>query len=175
MKLFGSPLVWLMRVRHRCGYGVHSPFAFRFITEVLYERACFYRYAELDRALKPWQRMRLRKGLHLLLRLANWRQPERMVVRGCSRLEPLYLQAGCRRAALYANYPEGAVDLIWLGCPDDEALRHLHSGTLLLLDRLDRHKAWFYGLPSVVSFDLGDLGIAFFDGQYYKQNYIVNF
>lgn len=175
MRLLGNPLVWLVRVRHRCGYGVHSPFAFRFITEVIYENARFYRYATLDRQLKPWQWLRRRKGLHLLLRLANWQQPASMVVRNCSLLEPLYLQAGCQRAVLYDSYPEGGVDLICLGSPDEEALCHLHPGTLLLLDRLDRHREWFGRLPSIVSFDLGDMGIAFFDPQYYKQAYIVNF
>ena len=34
------PFIWLSRFRHRCGYGVHSPFAFNLITlniSALYE------------------------------------------------------------------------------------------------------------------------------------------
>jgi len=31
--------VWLFRIRHRCGYGIHSPFAFRFVTTVIYSKA----------------------------------------------------------------------------------------------------------------------------------------
>ena len=31
------PFIWLRRFRHRCGYGVHSPFAFNLITQVIYE------------------------------------------------------------------------------------------------------------------------------------------
>ena len=31
------PFIWLYRFRHRCGYGVHSPFAFNLITHVIYE------------------------------------------------------------------------------------------------------------------------------------------
>ena len=50
MRLLGNPLVWLMRFRHRCGYGVHSPFAFNFLTGVVYERTPYYAYARLDSA-----------------------------------------------------------------------------------------------------------------------------
>ncbi len=35
---------WLTRYRHTRGYGVHSPFAFRFITECLGERWPYYAY-----------------------------------------------------------------------------------------------------------------------------------
>lgn len=175
MRLLGNPLIWALRVRHRRGYGVHSPFAFHFITDVIYEEAPYYRYAELDKALKPWQRLRRRKGLHLLFRLANWRQPDCIVARVGYPYAAVYLHGGCVKADVRATYPQEAVDLICLDSPDEEALRHLHPGSMLVLDRMDRHREWFYGLPSVVSFDLGDLGIAFFDPQYYKQNYIVNF
>ena len=82
MNRFSNPLVWLVRIRHRCGYGVHSPFAFRFLTGVVYERTPYYAYATLDPAL-PWgMRLRRKKGLHLLLRLANWLQPQVVVAPG---------------------------------------------------------------------------------------------
>lgn len=156
---------------------MHSPFAFHFITDVIYENAPYYRYKELDKALKPWQRFRRRKGLHLLFRLANWRQPCSIVARTDHPQNVAYLRAGCAKAKVYDSYSQdgASVDLICLDRPDEEALHHLHAGSVLVLDRMDRYKSWFYGLPSVVSFDLGDLGIAFFDPQYYKQNYIVNF
>ena len=41
------PFVWLLRFRHRRGYGVHSPFAFNFITDVVYQRLPYYKYCEL--------------------------------------------------------------------------------------------------------------------------------
>lgn len=41
------PFIWLSRFRHRCGYGVHSPFAFGLITDVVYERRPYYAYANL--------------------------------------------------------------------------------------------------------------------------------
>lgn len=41
------PFIWLSRFRHRCGYGVHSPFAFNLITQVIYESTPYYRYKDL--------------------------------------------------------------------------------------------------------------------------------
>ena len=76
MQKVTNPIIWLARFRHRKGYGVHSPFAFRFITDVIYERTPYYAYAEQDKALPLSMRFRKRKGLHLLLRLANHLQPE---------------------------------------------------------------------------------------------------
>ena len=32
------PFIRLSRFRYRCGYGVHSPFAFSLITDVIYEK-----------------------------------------------------------------------------------------------------------------------------------------
>ena len=40
---------WLTRWRHRCGYGVHSPWAFSWITEVIYNDFAYYAYAPLHR------------------------------------------------------------------------------------------------------------------------------
>lgn len=38
---------WIKRLRHGRGFGVHSPFAFRFITEVLRETLPYYDYSQL--------------------------------------------------------------------------------------------------------------------------------
>lgn len=68
------PLVWLKRIRHRCGYGIHSPFAFDFVTGVIYETDAYYAYADIERRLcgNFWQRMVQRKHQRLLFRLANY-------------------------------------------------------------------------------------------------------
>ena len=38
------PFIRLSRFRYRCGYGVHSPFAFSLITDVIYEKMPYYAY-----------------------------------------------------------------------------------------------------------------------------------
>lgn len=176
MKKLTNPLVWLRRIRHRCGYGIHSPFAFRFVTDVLYEPLPFYRFGELDRQLPLSQRFRIRRTLHMLFRISNHWQPAHMVVRA----EPgshvcQYLQAACLRAVVTHDFPEGEIGLCYLSQPCPEAVSHLGKGSILILDNLQQHLQWFHSLPSVVSFDLWDTGIAFFDPKYNKQHYLINF
>lgn len=60
-------LLW----RSGCGFGIHSPFAFRFVTEVLRQPYSYYGYAEL-----PDRRSRL------LLRLLVAFRPERVAFYG---------------------------------------------------------------------------------------------
>ena len=175
MQKVTNPLVWLARFRHRKGYGVHSPFAFRFITDVIYERHPYYAYRELDKALPLSMRLRQRKGLHLLLRLANHLQPETILLPKDAWWEKRYLQSGCKRARIKCRPVTEEVSMCLLREPADEALQHLGEHSVLLLDNLHRHREWFKSIPSVVSFDLYDLGIAFFDKQYNKQYYKVNF
>ncbi|MCR5534613.1 MAG: hypothetical protein K6F47_05555 [Bacteroidaceae bacterium] len=170
-----NPLIWLRRIRHRCGYGVHSPFAFKFITEVLYMRLPYYAYKELDKELPAKDMFRVRKILHMLLRVSNWRQPEVIFCRSAQPNVQHYLQAGCKKAKIIDNIPEEAVDLCWLDEPEEEILTHLNEQSVLILDHLNKHQEWFMNLPSVVSFDLHEIGIAFFNTKYNKQHYIVNF
>lgn len=175
MQKVTNPIVWLARFRHRKGYGVHSPFAFRFITDVIYERHPYYAYGELDRALPLPMRLRRRRGLHLLLRLANHLQPRTIVLPKDAWWEKRYLQGGCRKASIHCQWPKEKVSLCLLHEPSEEALQHIGEQSVLLLDNLHRHREWFRSIPSVVSFDLYDIGIAFFDKQYNKQYYKVNF
>lgn len=175
MQKVTNPLVWMARFRHRKGYGVHSPFAFRFITDVIYECSPYYAYEELDRQLPLPMRFRQRKGLHLLLRIANHLQPRTVVLHHGAWWEGRYLQSGCHNAEILHLWPKGEADLCILDKPSEEALLHMGNHSVLLLDNLHHHRSWFRNLPSVVSFDLYDIGIAFFDKQYNKQYYIVNY
>lgn len=52
---------WLKRYRHTRGFGVHSPFAFRFITECIGEQWPYYAY---DTLRTPRQRFALRLGAY---------------------------------------------------------------------------------------------------------------
>lgn len=107
------PLVWLLRFRHRRGYGVHSPFAFGFITGVVYERGEYYAYAELraQRNERVKQAREARKGTskalvlrekdeRLLFRIINFAAPRTALVYGSDALRSMpYLQAGRRHCA----------------------------------------------------------------------------
>jgi hypothetical protein len=95
-------LVRLSRFHYRCGYGVHSPFAFDFITQVIYEKEAYYAYKELKVEEKKRMRMNHEKGWvseprkvnRLLFRLVNRVQPCTIVDVGNLSCSALYLQAG---------------------------------------------------------------------------------
>lgn len=175
MQKVTNPLVWLARFRHRKGYGVHSPFAFRFITDVIYESHPYYGYALLDRSLPLPMRLRVRRGLHLLLRMANHLQPSTIMLPQDAQWEKRYLECGCKNADIQCGCKGGEVSMCLLREPSDDALQHLGEHSVLLLDNLHHHREWFKSIPAVVSFDLYDFGIAFFDKHYNKQYYKVNF
>ncbi|MBQ8192346.1 MAG: hypothetical protein IJZ45_11435, partial [Bacteroidaceae bacterium] len=94
------PWVWLCRFRHRCGYGVHSPFAFNLITQVIYQRTPYYGYAELraeEKRLVPQKGRQWRyesmKVKRLLFRLVNEVQPTTVFDVGTLAASALYLKA----------------------------------------------------------------------------------
>lgn len=93
--------IWLSRIRHRCGYGVHSPFAFELITCLIYERTPYYAYKKLEAEEKKQKqnhgkgwRSESRKVKRLLFRLVNRVQPNAIVDAGVPSSASLYLQSG---------------------------------------------------------------------------------
>lgn len=95
------PFIWLSRFRHRCGYGVHSPFAFNLITQVIYESTPYYKYRDLaieQKKLAPqkdnYWKYESKKVKRLLFRLVNYIQPDTIVDAGRLAASSLYLKAG---------------------------------------------------------------------------------
>ena len=60
----------MRKLKHRKGFGVHSPFAYSIITEVIEEKLPYYAYRRMDRTYSK-QSPIPQKVAHLLLRLAN--------------------------------------------------------------------------------------------------------
>lgn len=95
------PFIWMLRFRHRCGYGVHSPFAFNLITQVIYESTPYYKYKDLEKEEKKlalekdknWK-YESKKRKHLLFRLVNYTQPNTIIDIGRLAASSLYLKAG---------------------------------------------------------------------------------
>lgn len=48
MKLTGKIKEWIAGFRHKRGFGIHSPFAYRFITETLHQEHGYYAYRRLS-------------------------------------------------------------------------------------------------------------------------------
>ena len=198
------PFIWLSRFRYRCGYGVHSPFAFSLITDVIYEKMPYYAYD----LLKVEQKKRIKtqgweKGIprinRLLFRLVNKVQPATVIEVGQPSTASLYLQSAKPSASyLFAS------DLSELFLDADTPVDFLYMNNYQnpeLMEEVFHICAQRVTLKSVfvvqgicyskkmktlwnqlkedervgVTFDLYDLGLLFFDKTKIKQHYIVNF
>lgn len=187
------PLRWLARFRHRCGYGIHSPFAFGFVTSVVYEKGLFYAYPRLDRlwagARRQGQTGLRRKDVRLLFRLANFAQARRGVFCGVDGdgVALAALREGCKLTR-WMPFPDlrGQADFVLLGEGwEKEAGRWTEvwaeGGVTVVLHphRTARtHRAWqaFCRKDEVqVWFDLYDFGILFYKPQLQRQGYLINY
>ncbi len=190
MNMLKRYIVWLRRMSHSRGFGVQSPSAYRFIRYVLCEHYPYYGYAELRREYPslPWL---VRKRMELYFRIANYRQANCLISNGDD--TPLlmsYVGRGCRRTRIVAEMErkEGRVEIARV-CPKegseallDRLLDYTDSNSIIVIEDIAEDKTaqrmWQRLLDSKkvsVSYDLYWVGVAFFDIERYKTNYIVNF
>lgn len=198
------PLIWLSRFRYRCGYGVHSPFAFSLITDVIYEKMPYYAYD----LLKAEQKKRIttqgwEKGIprinRLLFRLVNKVQPATIIEVGQPSAASLYLQSAKPSAGyLFASDlselfldADTPVDFLYLNDYRNPGLlkevfrvcaRRTTSNSLFVVHGICYSKAMKNLWKQLqndervgITFDLYDVGLLFFDTTKIKQHYIVNF
>lgn len=196
------PFIWLIRIRKRCGYGVHSPFAFDLITNVFYEKAAYYAYAELreeEKRLRFSADHSSTKVKRLLFRLVNRVQPQLLVDAGSSSAASLYLRAA-KKEINYTKVdstekcvfkPNEQIDFLYIHRyhhPSfveeifNRCLPHTHEQTVFVIEGIGysrkMRKLWKRMIKNdkvFVTFDLYDVGILFFDSQKIKQHYLVNF
>lgn len=124
------PFIWLLRFRHRCGYGVHSPFAFNLITQVIYESTPYYKYNDLAREQKNLAPQKDKHWLYeskkikrLLFRLVNYTQPRTIVDAGRLAASALYLRAG-KEGADYTSASDLSELFLESGVPVDFLYLH---------------------------------------------------
>lgn len=125
------PFIWLSRIGHRRGYGVHSPSAFHFITRVVYERTPYYRYKDLaaeQRRLareqgRAWAGAESRKLKRLLFRIVNHVCPQTVIDAGTPSAAALYLRAA-RTGADYTAASDLSELFLESGVPVDFLYLH---------------------------------------------------
>lgn len=198
------PFIWLSRFRYRCGYGVHSPFAFSLITDVVYEKRPYYAYQSLKEEQKKmvkehgWPKG-TQKVNRFLFRLVNRVQPTTIVEVGRPSVASLYLQSAKPSADyLFASDlselfldADTPIDFLYLNDfrnPDlmEETFRICASRTtprsVFVIHGICYTKAMKTLWKSLqadervgITFDLYDVGLLFFDKTKIKQHYTVNF
>ncbi len=89
--------IWCKRIRHRRGYGVHSPSDFFLITSVIYERHPYYAYGTLQkRGFSNYLPHYRRKVNRLLFRLVNYLRPKTLIEVGIGNGSSIsYMRAAC--------------------------------------------------------------------------------
>lgn len=193
-------IIWLKRFRHRRGYGVHSPFAFDFITNVVYERTAYYAYGEIEQPTHSTQKVRAKrrcskKVARLIFRIANRVQPQQILYLTSDAFVPHYLRAVSTAAKCIDLTPADAmwparIDFLLIDASNVHDVKRTFQRAA---DKMDEHsvcvvvgiyrsgemkRAWKEMLNDTrvgITFDLYDAGVLFFDHSKLKQHYVVNF
>lgn len=178
---------WVVRFRHRCGYGIHSPFAFSFVCSVIYERGMYYAYSRLDQTYS-WTSSRgfRRKDCRLLFRLANYVHPAVCSLDGASARGTWFehLSAGSRTTLYEESLCSAGLVIGSTGWASHvpQLIGSVLPGGVLLVPDVDRgqanREAWAALLESPqaqVTFNLGDFGIVFYRPDLQREHYIINY
>lgn len=184
----------LRRLRHSHGYGVHSPFAFELITQVIRSNGQYYAYRTLAGhypALHSWQNAHSLACHRFLFRLVNYVHPQLLCLGGHPSESVLaFMQAATPTANIvpveaYAPMRQAPV-VVFLAadCPPQQAVAvagsvpqgssvcvveqiHANAARRLLWERLR-------SMPQVgATFDLYDYGLLFYDQTRNRQHYLV--
>lgn len=194
-------IVWLRRVRYSRGFGVQSPWAYRFIRYVVNEHYPYYKYEHLAEQVYGIDKT-TRKLCKFYFRLANYQQTHTFV--DCyptSSCYKIYVDAGCQKAnyhriteatseeeliRLFSNIGEYSMLRVPLVANYrtvvDKALDYLPSSSVLIIENIkcdkETQKYWsdlISDSRTGVSFDLYYCGVLFLNNDMVKQSYIVNF
>ena len=194
-------VVWLRRARYSRGFGVQSPWAYRFIRYVVNEHYPYYKYDHLAEQVYGIDKT-TRKLCKFYFRLANYQQGHTFV--DCyptSSCYKIYVDAGCQKTnyhriteatseeeliRLFSNIGEYSMVRVSLVANYrmvvDKALDHLPLSSVLIIENIKRdrvaQKYWSELISDSrtgVSFDLYYCGVLFLNNDMVKQSYIVNF
>lgn len=186
------------RMRHNRGFGIQSPSAFHFVTQVLKEPLHYYSYEKIDRAAKA-DGTQGRKYYRRLFRIANYFKPESIIIVGsrCNAAKTALVEA--RRNAAITTIEDGdtaqlqatlqaqkGAMLIYIGECDNfaicgnAAMEHATGDTVVIIEGIQSETAkamwWETAISSsrtVVTYDLYSAGILLFDKEKQKQNYTL--
>lgn len=194
------PIVRLLRFRHRCGYGIHSPFAWAKVTGVIYERDLYYAYAPLLTAhpMGGGRHDGMTLGdLRLLFRLSNDTHPRRghIVIRKGLAAPAAYLKSGCKSCqwttadSAKPTLPAAeTLDFVYLDAPEvwpalaQQAVEQLSDGGALVIRGIHRkaadRAAWrrLQAQQQVrVTFDLYEFGLVYVEQRLNKEDYLISY
>lgn len=89
---------WINRMRHNRGFGMQSPTAFFFVTQVLKEKLPYYAYKDIDHIAKQCG-THSKKWCRRLFRIANYLHPKSIIAMGTDAEAPLCALAAAATTA----------------------------------------------------------------------------
>ncbi|MCM1078910.1 MAG: hypothetical protein NC344_05350 [Bacteroidales bacterium] len=142
---------YISRIGKSRGFGIQSPWAYRFVTEVIGERWPYYAYKDIDRKYPTGKERKYRK---LLLRISNFVYPAGMettdVVTAARNLDTAIDNVTSKGVIIIGGIHADATSVkLW------ESIK--------AYDRVG------------ITFDCYDFGICFLDREIHKQHYKLNF
>jgi hypothetical protein len=181
----------LQRAKYSRGFGVQSPWAYRFIRYVVNEHYPYYSYKDLEQVYGHLPKQTL-KLCRLYFRIANFQRPSQVLdYNSPSDAYADYMKAGCHRmeiVPLHQPSDISKVELLRLSLEGDyravfeKAVQVADAQSLVVVEQIKRNRETKEFWKSIVSdprcittFDLYYCGIIFFDKKRYKENYKVNF
>lgn len=185
------------KLKHRKGFGVHSPFAFAVITEVIEEKLPYYAYSSMQRRYDKKSNIPF-KVVCLLFRLANRFRCHNIAILGEEQYAVMPLTEVDSRNQLtlindvqkLTEVADQKYDMIVVNanCLDDDQklsewlLSHTADGAVIFVKGIQSGHAlesvWdsfcdYDEMP--ITMDLYDYGLAIKKPNFYKQHYIVSF
>ena len=182
-------IIWLRRMSYSRGFGVQSPSAYRFIRYVISEHYPYYAYADL-RKKYPTLNWLTRKRMELYFRLANFCRTKLMVdySKDSSLLADYVVSELSGGDTVDDSLDDVVMRLVRIcpiaGCEAflEKALAESDQSSVFVIEDISSdavaHRMWQQLVESEkvsVSYDLYYCGIAFFDTDRHKTNYVVNF
>ena len=183
--------IWLARCRYSRGFGIQSPNDYYFVMNVINEHAPFYAYSDLEQCF-PHVYRRKRRMAELLLRLANWLQPEQVAL--LSNVDPIYVEyikAGCNKAIVSANWKSNETKMFVIdrdavnrsvaidsAYPSIDSILSTDETVIVITDIYGTNKSLWNELlergTSIIIFDLYYIGIILCKKNRYKIKYNLN-
>lgn len=186
---------WLNRLRHNRGYGVQSPAAFHFLMHVLREgRLKYYAYPQINSIAKKDDR---HSAAHCrrLFRIANHLHPQQiMSIYDRKEYTPEILSIACNNAEHFCTHEidrfaeciagKSTIDMLYIGNTShyaealNMALPHTNKYSVIIVDGIRRtrqKRQWWKQIIAdgkiIISMDMYNTGLLFFNAEYKKQHY----
>lgn len=194
-------IVWLSRIGRCRGFGIQSPWAYRFVCEVVNGRRPYSEYADVEAAERHLSPVQKKMG-RLYMRLSRSLKPAVAVVSGgADKSRDAYLRAGGGTVDI-AHMPQersahgvadffGNINKVQLLCLEPcgefrtvfrECLSRAAEDAVFVIEGIgydkEARRMWreeVLGTAGTVTFDLYYCGLVCFKPKLYSRNYVVNF